>query len=182
MQGGALIIKVAYLVSVDVAAFRPRRTALGGCVAAMCAMGCLDAPPSYEQRQRIQPFVIMPATQPPVDEVAAVATNRTLQVRVPFRSDDLGEGLIAVFFLNDGRIGSEDIGPSVLSDRSRFVEFTFRPEVDPGCHQLSLLLTHNDNFNGIAAKDESNAAYVYWWLNVFDPRVGPTASCPGEGN
>jgi hypothetical protein len=148
-------------------------------VAVVTLTGCLDRAPTYEERERIPPFVIVPSVKPDVDEVVRLATNKSLQVRVPFRSDDLGERLTAVFALDGSFQGSDDLGPSTFDDDTRAAEFTLRPEVDPGCYQLSMVLTHGDNFaQGVAVYDESMAAYLYWWVELFDPQDGTTALCP----
>ncbi len=150
-------------------------------VASLWITSCLDAAPVYEEQQRIPPFLLVPSTQPRVDAVAEVATNRTLQIRVPFRSDDLGEELTAQFALNSEVLGRDQIGPSVFEDDTRAAEFTFQPEVDPGCYQLRMVLTYFDNLPELSVLDETQAAYLYWWVNVFDPRTGVVAPCPGEG-
>lgn len=141
---------------------------------------CLDAAPTYEERERIPPFLIVPSVSPAVDEVVSIATNKAQQIRVPFRSEDLGEPLTAVFALNGSFQGSDAIGPSVFDDDRRAVEFTLRPEVDPGCYQLSMVLTHRSNLiEGRNVYDESMAAYLYWWVEIFDPQLGATSVCLG---
>lgn len=148
---------------------------------ALLLSGCLDAAPTYEARERIPPFVIVPSVMPDVAEVVRLATNKSLQIRVPFRSEDLGEPLTAVFELDGQYQGKDEVGPSVFDDETRVAEFTLRPELDPGCYQLSLLLTHTVNLvNGLDVGDESKAAYVYWWVELFDQRVGANAECPAN--
>jgi hypothetical protein len=145
----------------------------------MALTGCLDPAPTYEERARIPPFVIAPSVKPDLDEVVRLATDKSLQVRVPFRSEDLGEPLTAVFALDGSFQGSDELGASAFDDDTRAVEFTFRPELDPGCYQLSMVLTHGDNLaQGLDVYDESIAAYLYWWVELFEPRVGATALCP----
>lgn len=154
---------------------------IAGCAASLGMASCLDAPPVYEEQQRIPPFLLVPLTRPRVDAVASVATNRTLQMRVPFRSEDLGDPLTALFTVDSEYLGSDRIGASVFEDDTRAAEFTFQPEVDPGCYMLGMTLTYSDNVNELRAQDESLAAYLYWWVNVFDPRTGIVEPCPGEG-
>lgn len=153
--------------------------ALAWSLVVMCAASCLDAAPVYEQQQRIPPFLVIASVQPPVDEVVQLRANRSLRVYVPFRSEDLGEPLTAVFTLDGDFLGTEQLGPSVLEDTTRAVEFSFQPEVDPGCYLLALMLTHRDNYSQ-RVSDESKAAYLYWWLSVEDERTGESAPCPGE--
>src|SRR6187549_3484858 len=93
-------------------------------VAVVTLTGCLDRAPTYEERERIPPFVIVPSVKPDVDEVVRLATNKSLQIRVPFRSDDLGERLTAVFALDGSFQGSDDLGPSTFDDDTRAAEFT----------------------------------------------------------
>lgn len=144
--------------------------------------GCLDPPPTYEERSRIPPFVIAPSVNPDLDKVVSLATNKSLQIRVPFRSEDLGEPLTAVFSFDGTYQGSDVVGPSVFDDDTRAVEFSLRPEVDPGCYQLSMALTHQANLKeGRNVFDESMAAYLFWWVELFDDRVGAMALCP-EGS
>lgn len=144
-------------------------------------LGCLDPAPSYEERALIPPFVIVPSVKPDVDEIVRLATNKSLQIRVPFRSEDLDEPLTAAFAVNDAFQGSDELGPSSFDDDTRAVEFTLRPELEAGCYQLTMVLTHTDNLaQGIDVYDESMAAYLYWWLELFDPRVGAAAVCPGS--
>ncbi len=149
------------------------------CITPLFTTSCLDAAPVYEQQQRIPPFLVIASVQPPVDEVVRLVANRLLRVYVPFRSEDLGEPLTAVFTLDGDFLGTEQLGPSVLEDTTRAVEFSFQPEVDPGCYLLSLMLTHRDNYSQ-RVSDESRAAYLYWWLSIEDERTGEPVPCPGE--
>lgn len=147
----------------------------------MATVACLEAPPTYQERERIPPIVIAPSVRPELDEVVKLPTNKSLQIRVPFRSEDLGEPLTAVFALAGSFQGSDEIGASLFDDDTRAVEFNLRPELDPGCYQLSMVLTHDDNtLQGLDVGDESMAAYLYWWVELFDPQVGAVTPCPGK--
>lgn len=149
------------------------------CFASLTLVACLDDAPTYDERERIPPFVIVPSVQPDVNEVVRLPINRSLQISVPFRSEDLGSPLTAVFRLDGVYQGNDGLGPSSFDDDTRAVEFTLRPELDPGCYQLSMLLTHSDNLiETLNVADESMAAYLYWWIELFDPQTGDGAQCP----
>lgn len=137
--------------------------------------GCLDPAPSYEAQEQIPPFIVISQVAPPLNEMVEVlVSDPTLTVQVPFRSEDLGEPLEAIFLFNS-RPGqnqavvenaSVEIPPSVFEDDTRAVIQPINLDLDPGCHTLTMVLAHASNLRGVDLRDEARAARATWWLYV----------------
>jgi hypothetical protein len=103
-------------------------------------------------------------------------------------SEDLGSNLYAVlvldksstspgFLLTDPPVV---IAPGHIDDpkprHPEPISFTIPAGYDPGCHSLTLVVTHEFvTFRPIPAR-EGDAAYAVWWLDVDDDETAPTAT------
>ena len=110
-----------------------------------------------------------------------LVTDPTITVQVPFRSEDLGEPLEAIF-LFDAQPGqnqavvdnaSVEIPPSVFEDDSRAVIQPISLDLEPGCHTLTMVLAHTSNLRGVDVRDEARAARATWWLYVRGSENSP---------
>jgi hypothetical protein len=160
--------------------------------------GCLDTPANYEARTQIPPFVVASKVSPRVDSLVRLAPGADMVVYVPFRSEDLGEDVIGLVYL-DSVNGITNrtplrspfrISASDFDDVGRAVEGTVPLRLaasEAGCHTVTLVLTQESNYFKINQElDETVAASVVWWVHVEDVNQGTVsaatlASCPGAG-
>lgn len=157
---------------------------------------CLDTPPEYRAAIPVPPVIetslVTPSTTAPV-----VVTGSSVDFKVPFRSDDEGEPLIA-FFVYDyptGGNGSENriIGVPVDADPRPFAEQTGRVvdypwawenDVKDGCHSVTMILSHRSNFDllkGYVPTDALAAAQVSWFLGLGAQGPACAVTAPGAG-
>ncbi len=148
-------------------------SSVGGLVA---LTGCLADPPEFEAPARVPPVVAAAEVEPALSRIIRLEPGvDRLQVSVPFRSEDLGSPILGAFLL-DAEAGARDpralktveVGASSFEDDTRAVdaELTGFSRVDPGCHSLTLMLTHRSNTDGreVVALDDSEATRIVWWL------------------
>ena len=106
-------------------------------------------------------------------------TGSTVAIIIDFRSEDAGEDLVALLYLNWSIAAKEqfkdlNIVPASTLEQSRKVSGLFWNIEDDevGCQQLSLLLFHRSGYD--AAKKRplpgADVALVTWWFNVTDPQ------------
>ena len=168
-----------------------RRCFLWGCILAVG--GCLADPPTYSNAQQIPPFVIEGRVSPPPGELFVIPASEgnQMSVSVPFRSEDLGENVIGLFYLD---LRSGDESPILLQDPTTHPPGSFFQEEEReleavlsglpvGCHTVTLLMTQQGNFTTGRVADESGVGRVVWWLNV---ESGPSKTlledCPTNGS
>jgi hypothetical protein len=155
-------------------------------------LGCLDDPPEYVDAARIPPVVNFSQVVPPLSVVHQIdSTSDSIHVNVPFRSEDLEDEVLAVFMLDavPGKVPlvvhDERLHPSDFDDLSRSIDAEIREFGDPGCHTLTLLLTHSPsnppNFR-FEVQDETLATRLVWWISVR-PAAGDVllSECPTQG-
>jgi hypothetical protein len=152
------------------------------------AAGCIfPEPEKFEEPQRTAPIVALNEVAPPVTSLLVVNGRTPHNFTVPFRSNDAGEFLQALFFL-DFNTSSEDfvtfqnVPPSTLDDPNRSVtlQWTFdetctNDEVEDVacCRQFSMHLVHVSSVEqntGTPRPDEvkssGDLASVVWWMAV----------------
>ncbi len=134
-------------------------------------LGCWDPPPTYDSLQQIPPFIQVGEVNPPIHSIVAVPPERTLEIHVPFRSEDLGDNVIGFAHLDDAsgrrvQIGAFQLPPSTLDDATRALDTTLDLTIaSGGCHRLTLTLTHRSNVQ-LELIESSLADQVVWWLDV----------------
>jgi hypothetical protein len=156
--------------------------------AALATVACLDDPPEYTRPTRIPPVVNSLRTYPPPTSVYVIAPTETSVINfdIPFRSEDVGTPLQAIFVLDfEATATSEDLDkvytPRVDVDSSDvpFEEQTDRSVVfpwsyenkrpAPGCHSLTMILNYVDNFAGFYTPDDDSLATLETWWFYFVP-------------
>lgn len=154
---------------------RRARAGLASIVLAASVGGCVDPAPTYDGQSRLPPYVVM-ASVIPDPGIVAVVEGGVLSFEVPFRSEDLGKPVSAVFSVDSEFHSDLEYGPSVFADDKRKVEQMI--DLDEGCHRVQLILTHTDNIRrpGVPPIEGSLAAYVYWWVVV--PTEEGEPPCP----
>lgn len=154
---------------------RRANAGIASCVIVASVGGCVDPAPTYDGQSRLPPYVVM-ASVIPNPGIVSVVENGVLSFEVPFRSEDLGKPVSAVFSVDSEFHSDLEYGPSVFADETRKVEQVV--DLDEGCHQIQLMLTHADNIRrpGIPPIDGSLAAWVYWWAVV--PTEEGEVACP----
>jgi hypothetical protein len=108
---------------------------------------------------------------------------------VPVSSEDAGDDLIAFLLLDyDGGLIAtpyvDEVSAGTLDDDpERMISIDWTVDSVPGCHRVSLLVTHRGNlsFDGIRAlNDERDLALAVWWVTVTPPpgSTDPLMPCP----
>jgi hypothetical protein len=154
--------------------------------------GCLDPPPEYQVPDQVPP-VIMTDNLVPATSSLNRPNTEPVTFTVPFRADDAGEGLLG-YFLVDIPSGKPRIQTPAVpinadprpfaeqTDRSFSFPWTWSKTVNPGCHILTLILSHRSNFdttNGdVDVRDPTKAAYATWFFELSDP----SSAVPPCGN
>jgi hypothetical protein len=138
-----------------------------------------------------------------------VQASQTVSFSVPVRSEDAGEDLDAVFFLDQGPgsagvfQNSQSLPAATYNDRGRAVTFDWTVPTMPlttgsgmpiTCHLLTLTVAHHHSFdpkhNAVLLKDakgettgaaKADAAIINWWLNADPTTPSTLLSCPTQG-
>jgi hypothetical protein len=137
---------------------------------------------------------------PGTSQVLVVHAGDNVGFSVPVRSEDAGEDLRAVFFVDQGPgsagffQNSQRIPASTFNDTARDVTLTWTVPVVPvltpaGCQVLTLTVAHTSSFQAdhedvLDTKNHADdAAIVNWWLNAPDPGVldSTLVNCPTKG-
>ncbi len=163
----------------------------------MLTPGCIVAdPPAYEERAKTSPMLDLSMADPPITEVIAVDTTAARTIvpfNIPVRSEDAGDELMALFYLS---FGQEDQTPqyriteepaSTFDDANRVISLEWDyHQMDRGCHQLTLVVTHRANFDleKWLPTDPADVALATWWVNVDDDPAQPNrfSDCPSHNN
>lgn len=151
---------------------------------------CLfDAPPTYEHQLQTPPVLLLNTANPPVTEVQILDTlseNPSLAIRVDLRSEDAGDRVFGIPFLDyqlptqTPRLPLAQAPASTYDDTSRALSLSLTyADLAPGCRQLTLLATHANNFNfeKFTPVDPADVAIATWWLLIDDP-TGSLGACP----
>lgn len=149
------------------------RYAVLWCIAA-ASTGCLAEPPDYEAPARVPPVISYSRVEPPTSAIVTIAPGQDrLWINVPFRSEDLESDIVATFFYDaqPGETGAS-AHPPVIVPASTFDDLTRAVDVEitgltelTGCHSLTLVLTHQNNYRFTGDLiDEGMAVGVDWYL------------------
>lgn len=153
--------------------------------------GCLQAgPPDYKDPAQTPPVLDLNSAVPSVLDVLNVDTTsgETIPFNVQVRSEDRGVDLSADLYVDYGSSAQQvenafaTVPASTFSDTNREIRLTWTVPssalLTPGCHQLTLLVTHATNYPVI--RNSADVALATWWLNVDDDSQSPNtlASCP----
>lgn len=145
--------------------------------------GCLDSTPQYSVPALIPPVISVPKLVPLTSAIQPLTTSQ-LQFTIPFRSDDLGKDLFATFVLDfdpasDPASTPELIQFDVPADPRPFSQQDDRDfgwlwvPIDAslnGCHTVTMILSHRDNYTGgYGTKEPSDVAQVTWVFDIESP-------------
>jgi hypothetical protein len=157
----------------------------------MSVQGCIVAdPPVFEQPERTPPFLDLAAANPSIFEILRQGPSDLVLINVPVRSEDAGQRLQAVLFLNY-QMPTEDpqntnyLDPSTFSDRGREIKMSWTvPSVPKStCQRLTLQVTHADNLDDQSElRDKSDVGLATWWVDIqVDDLPADFTQCPGIG-
>lgn len=153
--------------------------------------GCLvDDPPPYPTAQQTPPRLDYTKASPGLDQVLVASFPDVVTFEMPVTSEDAGDGLSAVLLVDyDGQVGDQvssgHLPPSTLADTSRRVfslPWVVPRTLDPGCHRITLRVTHTGNtgrtYNDVL--DTRDLAEAYWFanVNVTPENAGSLLDCP----
>ena len=177
------------------------RLSLLSSLSMLLASSCIVAdPPEYLDPVQTRPVLDIGQADPGTSQVLVVHAGDNVAFSVPVRSEDAGEDLRAVFFVDQGPgsagifQNSQSIPASTYNDTGRAVTFpwtvpTFTsPNPTTTCHLLTLTVAHRLSF--LAKQDDvlnplkqDDAAIVNWWLNAPDPATldSTLVNCPTKG-
>lgn len=160
-------------------------------VAMTCVLpGCLQSnPPDYQSLAQTPPMLDLNSADPSLLNVLDVDTTsgETIPFNIKVQSEDRGVGLIAVLYVDYGVAHVQQtetvatVPASTFSDTSRQISLNWTvpsgPVLSPGCHQLTLLVTHATN---LPIRNSADVGLATWWLNVDDQPAGTNtlAGCP----
>jgi len=164
----------------------------------LLATSCVVAdPPEYQSPVQTRPALDVYQASPTTTTVLVVNTLDVVKISVPLRSEDAGEWLTGVFWVdsNTGFPGLlqnvQKIPPSTYANDQRAVTLDWIVPRLPraGCHLLSLVVAHDSSFKTNpsymlnADAENRDAAIINWWMNV-DVTSGPVSTlenCPTAG-
>jgi hypothetical protein len=163
-------------------------------VATATAASCLvsSTPTDLEPARRTPPilsgfnpdaFKILPI--PRINPAAATFAEGKILFDVV--SEDLGSNLYAAVVLDYKPLGpnlaglistQSTIPPGHIDDppRHREIRFTVLPGTTPGCHSLTLVVTHAFKAFDPTPADAADAAIAVWWVDVDDDITAPKAT------
>ena len=142
--------------------------------APMLTSACLfPEPPSYRAPEQTPPFLWSPI--PATTEVQFVETGDLFQISVNLRSEDAGEPLQAFLVLNylgqgaATSVSGITISPGTAGEQRNISMPPWKIPLRPTtgvCEQLSLVVSHQSNFNGWRPIDDSDVFVLTWWLGI----------------
>jgi hypothetical protein len=177
----------------SVSALARVRVAASSILAALSLLpGCLvDDPPAYTAPQRTAPRIVGTRAVPALDQIIPTNEAEVVPFAVPVISEDAGETVTGKLFLNFADQGFEPIDDTRLpastideGERTLRLSWVVRSDLKPGCHRVTLRVSHTSNFgNGPAVQDPSDVDEVYWFanVNVTPANANVLVACPSGG-
>lgn len=157
----------------------------------LAVSGCLvDDPPAYRAALRTAPRISGLRAVPRLDEIITYPSNSTEPVTfsVPIVSEDAGQEIQARLFLDYSGSRSDlvtlaELPASTLDEGERDLPVVWypRPGIAPGCHRLTLRVSHTSNWHGLADLfDPSDLDEAYWFAKIYvDPtNINSLVDCP----
>lgn len=146
--------------------------------------GCIVAdPPQYQDALQTPPQLDVYGALPTISQIDVITTPAPVgpTFTVPVRSEDAGEDLNAVFFLDYGSaspqpLNIQTVSASTFNDTGRSISWSWTVGTQYShCHTISLVVAHRSSFQLhdstqlIATKAKLDAAIVTWWVNINPP-------------
>ncbi len=156
--------------------------------------GCLiDDPPPYTAPKPTPPRLDYTQALPSLDQVIVTNVGEVVNFKMPVTSEDAGQALFAILLFDYGGDGSvpdflysAPLPASTLDDpqpRVFSLPWTVRKGVPPGCHRVTLRVTHFANLDRnkpAEAVDKKDLAEAYWFanINVNSQMANSLVDCP----
>jgi len=166
----------------------------------LVAQSCIVAdPPEYRDPGQTRPLLDTYGASPPTTRILVVdsAIKNPIQFNVPVQSEDVGEDLRAIFFLDYGsarqsKLLGRTIPASTYENKTRAAELPWLPivpmDVAPGCHFVTLVVAHESSF--LSSNDErldptkapDDASLLTWTVNIDPSPDAPNTlvNCPSS--
>lgn len=149
----------------------------------------MAGPPAYKDPTQTPP--VLDSITPDVAQVQSSLTGGELfKISFVVRSEDVGDSLVAALYL-DQKLQQGTVLPIAAStfDSPRTVNLNWTvPTGAPGCHALTLFVTHSKNTQLGGYRDPADVALATWVLNVDDQTnaqhpdgTNTLAQCPAGG-
>ena len=160
------------------------------------AGSCIVAdPPEYRAPGQTRPVLNMYSAAPTATQALVVdaseGLNPVINFSVQVRSEDAGEDMQAILFLDyqlpdEDSVGTARVPPSTYDNVGRFIKFSWQVKKWRGCHFMTLVVAHSSTFlqdysthlDPRVADDD--AALATWTVFVQDEKTGEItlSSCP----
>jgi hypothetical protein len=161
--------------------------------------GCIVAdPPEYRSAVRTRPLLEVYKASPSTTDIvvwtqASAPMGAGITFTIPVRSEDAGEDLSAVSFIDYGtgqsaRPYKSQRYPASTYDQTRNIEFLWLPTSTStdGCHVFTIIVAHQSSFKNqdtnqlIPERAGDDASIVSWWTNINPPNseFNTLRNCP----
>jgi hypothetical protein len=156
-------------------------------LASLFSTGCLVAEaPEYGPPRKTAPAIDMLSVDPPPFAVLQLRRPVVQPISLRIRSEDAGDGLVAFLYLDYLSSSHPDrdfirAWPFPPATRELSMQWQVNEDITDGCHQLTLFLTHESNYDigENTYKSPNDVDSITWWMNV-DPAEDPNTlvGCP----
>jgi len=164
----------------------------------LAAQSCIVAdPPEYRAPGQTRPLLDTYGAQPPASRVILVDSSirNPIQFNVRIQSEDKGEDLRAIYFIDYGslhqkKLNGQTISASTYENTNRAAMWPWQPivpnDVSVGCHFVTLVVAHSGSFLSSnderldPTKAEYDASLLTWAVNIDPAPDAPNtlANCP----
>lgn len=150
---------------------------------AMLAHGCLITSTSdFAAQPKSPPFLNGFSALPAIDQFVVVPTTQTEPVSfvAQVRAEDEGEPLEAKLVVDaatarPGLVDFLTLAPGTFNE-ARSISLSWLPTASiggqslaPGCHTMTMIVTHHYQVDSILPADANDADQLTWWLLLGDP-------------
>ncbi|HKO47058.1 MAG TPA: hypothetical protein VJV79_05005 [Polyangiaceae bacterium] len=161
----------------------------------LIAQSCIVAdPPEYRAPIQTRPVPNVYSAAPTTTKVLVVfRDNSTIRFNVPIQSEDAGEALRALFFLDYGtldqrKLQGQTISASTFDNTGRAATLDWIPmQVSAGCHFVTLVVAHGSSFQSNnddlldPSKADEDASLVTWTVNMYPTDdLNTLPNCPSS--
>ena len=148
----------------------------------MACAGCvLSDPPEHGKANQTPPILFPSSAIPAVFQVLNVSPGQEEEFNIALRSEDAGENLQAELWLDYSIVNPAfppqlqkaiPVTAGTFEDTQRAIDFQWDVPavIAKGCHQLTLVVTHNSN---LEVRNPNDIATVTWFVNVSDSDAAP---------
>jgi hypothetical protein len=151
------------------------RLSLGVALLSMLPACLVEDPPPFTEPKQTPPRLDYAGATPLLDEIIVANNNDFIKFTIPVTSEDAGEGLTALLFLDYATgpqsefIAISNLPPSTLDDpNERVFSFTWKVKrLTAGCHRFIVRAGHTTTMmdpNNVV--NTADLAEAYWWANI----------------